>query len=228
MHRCGNTRRTSTARIWAGSASTAERRGGTMQRKDRQTEEEQRAERLTRSFLSGNISRRSFMARAAGFSTLALSATSLGAVLAACTSSSSTSTGTNAAPATGAPTAGGTLQAALTGEPDTIDPATSTIYTGAQVYDNIFNKLIDLDENNKFYGQLATKWTAPDDKTWVFDLVDGVKFHNGETFGPEDVVYTFERILDPKTGSGYTPLYDAISKVEATGTNQVTFHLKTS
>src|SRR6478672_1539692 len=195
-----------------------------MQRND----EELRAERLTRSFLSGNISRRSFMARAAGFSTLALSATSLGAVLAACTSSTSSSTGTSTAPATGAPTAGGTLQAALTGEPDTIDPATSTIYTGAQVYDNIFNKLIDLDASNNFYGQLATKWTASDDTTWVFDLVDGVKFHNGESFGPDDVVYTFNRILDPKTASSYAPLYDAISSVEATGASQVTFHLKTS
>ena len=194
-----------------------------MQRSD----EEQRAEQLARSFLTGNISRRSFMARAGGFSALALSATSLGAVLAACTNGTTTTSGAVSAPATGAPTAGGTLQAALTGEPDTIDPATSTIYTGAQVYDNIFNKLIDLDENNEFYGQLATKWDAPDDKTWVFDLVDGVTFHNGETFGPEDVVYTFERILDPKTGSGYAPLYDAISKIEATGTNQVTFHLKT-
>src|SRR5436853_201658 len=225
MHRCGSTQRSSTARIWDGSASTAERkRGGNMQRND----EEQRAERLARSFLTGNISRRSFMARAAGCSTLDASATSLGAVLAACTSSSSTTTGSSAAPATGAPTAGGTLQAALTGELYTIDPATWTIYTGAQVYDNIFNKLIDLDENNKFYGQLATKWTAPDDKTWVFDLVDGVKFHNGESFGPDDVVYTFERILDPKTASSYAPLYDAISKVEASGPSQVTFHLKTS
>src|SRR6478609_11945098 len=185
MHRCGNTPRSSTTRTWDGSASIAEReRGGNMQRND----EEQRAERLARSFLSGNISRRSFMTRAAGFSTLALGATSLGAVLAACTSSTSTTSGTNAAPASGAPTAGGTLQAALTGEPDTIDPATSTIYTGAQVYDNVFNKLIDLDPSNNFYGQLATKWTATDDKTWVFDLVDGVKFHNGDSFGPDDVV----------------------------------------
>ena len=107
--------------------------------------------------------------------------------------------------------------AALTGEPDTIDPATSTIYTGAQVYDNIFNKLIDLDPSNQFYGQLATKWNAPDDQTWVFDLVDTATFHNGEEFGPDDVVYTFERILDPKTASSYAPLYDAITKVEATG-----------
>jgi peptide/nickel transport system substrate-binding protein len=191
-----------------------------------QNDEEQRAERLARSFLRGDLSRRSFLGRAAGFSGVALAATSLGAVLDACTKAT-TSSGPGGAAATGAPTAGGTLQAALTGEPDTIDPATSTIYTGAQVYDNIFNKLVDLDASNKFYGQLATAWNAPDDKTWVFDLVDTATFHNGEKFGPNDVVYTFERILDPKTASSYAPLYNAIDKVEATGPTQVTFHLKT-
>jgi peptide/nickel transport system substrate-binding protein len=189
--------------------------------------EEQRAERLARSFLTGDLSRRSFLRRAAGFSAAALSASSLGAVLAACTKST-TSAGPSGGAATGSPTAGGTMKAALTGEPDTIDPATSTIYTGAQVYDNIFNKLIDLDVSNKFYGQLATAWNAPDDKTWVFDLVDNATFHNGEAFGPADVVYTFNRILDPKTASSYAPLYNAIDKIEATGPTQVTFHLKTS
>jgi peptide/nickel transport system substrate-binding protein len=188
--------------------------------------EEQRAERLVRSFLGGTISRRQFLRRAGGFSAAAIGATSLGAVLTGCSSSGGTTPSGSAA--TAAPTAGGTLKAALTGEPDTIDPATSTIYTGAQVYDNIFNKLIDLDESNEFYGQLATNWEAPDDTTWVFDLVDNATFHNGEPFTPDDVVYTFERILDPKTASSYAPLYSAIGKVEATGEHQVTFHLKTS
>ena len=119
------------------------------------------------------------------------------------------------------------MKAALTGEPDTLDPATSTIYTGAQVYDNIFNKLIDIDPAGKFYGQLATAWKAPDQKTWVFDLVSGATFHNGEPFGPNDVKYTFDRILDPKTASSYAPLYDAIKSTEVTGPTQVTFHLKT-
>ncbi len=191
------------------------------------THEEQQAERLARSFLNGDISRRSFLRRAGGFSVVALTTTSLGAVLAACTKSSEKAT-TSSAPATGTPVAGSTLKAALTGEPDTLDPATSTIYTGAQVYDNIFNKLIDLDTSSKFYGQLATAWNSPDDKTWVFDLVDNATFHNGEKFGPDDVVYTFERILDPKTASSYAPLYNAISKVEATGPTQVTFHLTSS
>jgi len=123
------------------------------------------------------------------------------------------------------PTYGGVLKAALTGEPDTLDPATSTIYTGAQVYDNIFSKLIDLDENNEFYGVLATDWEQVDETTWVFDLVDNATFHNGEPFTSADVVYTFDRILDPATASGYAPLFDAIESVEATGPYQVTFNL---
>ena len=47
-------------------------------------------------------------------------------------------------------------------------------------------------------GELATKWTADDDTTWVFDLVDNATFHNGEAFTADDVKYTFERILDPE------------------------------
>ena len=40
-----------------------------------------------------------------------------------------------------------------------LDPTRSQIYTGAQVYDNIFSKLIDIDENQKFYGVLAKSWS---------------------------------------------------------------------
>ena len=72
---------------------------------------------------------------------------------------------------------------------------------------------------------LATDWEQVDETTWVFNLVDNATFHNGEPFTPADVVYTFERILDPATASGYAPLFDAIESVEETGPNQVTFNL---
>lgn len=124
-------------------------------------------------------------------------------------------------------TPGGTLVGALTGEPDTLDPATSAIYTGAQVYDNIFSKLIDIETDGSFYGVLATDWSATDDVTWMFELRPDVTFHNGETFGPADVVYSFGRLLDPDTASPYAGLFDSIDSVEATGDAQVTFHLKT-
>ena len=122
---------------------------------------------------------------------------------------------------------GGTLQAALTGEPDSLDPAVSQIYTGAQVYDNIFSKLIDIDSNQRFYGVLAKSWKQVNPRLWVFDLRSGVKFHNGEQFTAADVKYTFERILNPKTASGYAPLYTAISRVEVVNPHRVAFHLKT-
>jgi peptide/nickel transport system substrate-binding protein len=182
-------------------------------------EERTEAEALAQGFLKGRITRRELFSRAGKLGAGAVAASSLGTVLAACGGSKSSASTT--------PKAGGTLRAALTGEPDSLDPATSTIYTGAQVYDNVFSKLIDIGSDQQFYGVLAKSWTQQDEKAWAFDLVDNATFHNGEKFGAADVKYTFERILDPKTGSGYAPLYTAIDGIEVAGPTRAIFHLKT-
>jgi len=191
-------------------------------------DDQARAESLARQFLHGDLSRRDFLRRSGGIGAGVFAATSLGSLAMAVANSPGAIAQSPAAGINASIVPGGILKAALTGEPDTLDPATSTIYTGAQVYDNIFSKLIDLDENNEFYGVLATKWQQTSPTTWVFDLADGVTFHNGEPFTSADVKYTFERILDPKTASGYSPLYDVIDSVEATTPSQVTFKLKTA
>ncbi len=121
---------------------------------------------------------------------------------------------------------GGDLRAALTGEPDVLDPATSSIYTGAQVYEGIFSKLIDVDASGKFVGDLATAWEQVDPTTWKFTLVDNATFHNGDKFSSADVKYSFERILDPKTASAYAGLYAQIASVEAPDPQTAIFHLK--
>ena len=79
-----------------------------------------------------------------------------------------------------APKRGGILKAGLTGQPDQLDPATSSVYTAAQVYDNIFDKLVVLNARGNFLPALATKWRQLDPKTWEFDLVHNAVFHNGE------------------------------------------------
>jgi peptide/nickel transport system substrate-binding protein len=186
-------------------------------------------ERLARQFLQGRIDRRTFLHRGAVMG--ATGGGLLASLLAAC-GGSSTKPLTDTKTATtggggGTAVKGGTLKAALTGEPDSLDPAKSQIYTGAQVYDNIFSKLVDLDTDGKLYGVLATKWTQVDPKTWTFELRDGVMFHNGEPFSAKDVKFTFERILDAKTASGYAPLYDVIKTITVDAPTKVTFHLKT-
>ncbi|MBP2707744.1 hypothetical protein JOL79_28570 [Microbispora sp. RL4-1S] len=167
------------------------------------------------------LPRRSFLQRA-GLLGLAVAG---GGIVSACSPSGSKA---GAAAGSGAPAAGGVLKAALTGEPDSLDPAVSSVYTGAQVYDGIFSKLVDLGPDGQVVPRLATKWTPTDEKTWTFDLVGNAYFHNGEKFTGDDVKYTFERILNPKTASAYAPLYAPIDAVEVVSPTQVVFHLKTS
>jgi peptide/nickel transport system substrate-binding protein len=57
---------------------------------------------------------------------------------------------------------------------------------------NIFNGLVDFDENFRIIPSLATSWNNPDSLTWRFFLRQGVKFHNGDDFTAEDVKYSFE------------------------------------
>ena len=51
---------------------------------------------------------------------------------------------------------------------------------------------------NEYKGQLATAWQAVDDKTLEFELRQGVKFHNGEEFDADDVVYTLNFVSKPE------------------------------
>ena len=153
---------------------------------------------------------------------LAIAAISVSLLLAACGASTKPATSTSVATIKD----GGTLRAALTGEPDVLDPATSSLYTGAQVYEGIFSKLIDMDASGKFVPDLATKWTQTNPTTWKFTLVTTATFHNGEKFTSADVKYTFERILNPKTASAYAGLYAQIDSIDATDPASVVFHLK--
>jgi len=108
-----------------------------------------------------------------------------------------------------------------------LDPATSSIYTGAQVYEGIFSKLLDMDTSGKFLPDLATKWKQTNPTTWTFTLVNNATFQNGEKFSSTDVKYTFDRILNPATASAYAGLYAQIDSVEAVTPTTVVFHLKT-
>lgn len=164
-----------------------------------------------------SVSRRSFMKWGA---VAGLGAVSLESILAACAPSSNSPTGTIIKP-------GGKLRAAIAGQPDSLDPQTSKLYASAQVYDNLFSKLIDIDADGSIVGMLATKWTQRDDRTWVFDLREGVHFHNGDKFTANDVKYTFERMLDPKTASTYATFFTPLSGVEVASPTQVIFHLST-
>ncbi len=124
------------------------------------------------------------------------------------------------------PRPGGTLNVALTGQPDQLDPATTLGYTSVQIYDNIFDNLVEMDPQGNFKPKLAKTWRQLDSKTWEFHLVDNAVFHNGEHFTANDVAYTINRILNPKTASSQVATFNQIQAVQVVDKYTVRFHLK--
>ncbi len=58
---------------------------------------------------------------------------------------------------------------------------------------NIYEGLVRYNETLEHEPALATGWEILDATTWRFTLRKGVKFHNGNTFNADDVVFSYRR-----------------------------------
>lgn len=95
-----------------------------------------------------------------------------------------------------------TLVVGLDADPPQLDPHRSTAAVDRQVYQSLYNTLIDIDEDLKFVPELAKDWKiSTDGKTYTFQLQKGVKFHDGTSFNAKAVKFNFERMLNPEFGS---------------------------
>jgi peptide/nickel transport system substrate-binding protein len=74
--------------------------------------------------------------------------------------------------------------------------------------------------------ELAETWDVDAAHTrWVFHLRRGVTWHDGEPFTADDVVFTFERLLDPDVGAADRALF-AGTRVSMLGPYDVELKLK--
>jgi peptide/nickel transport system substrate-binding protein len=127
--------------------------------------------------------------------------------------------------AQGQPRRGGILRVATVDKPVNMDPGFAQLYSSLQVYQNVFNKLVYVDEAGNFIPGLAKSWKQENDKTWLFDLVDNAVFHNGEPMSSKDVVFTFNRLMDAKNKLPMRVFFTPVQGVEAVGASQVRFHM---
>lgn len=153
--------------------------------------------------------------------------------LTACNSSDSTSgdsgkdKGTAATEPAKARTDKDTLTIALDADPPQMDPHLSTAAVDRQVYQALYNKLIDVDENLKFVPELATKWDISEDgKTYTFTLRDDVFFQDGTKFNAEAVKSNFERMLNPDFGSPRLSEINLIDNIKVVNDSTIQIHLK--
>jgi peptide/nickel transport system substrate-binding protein len=124
------------------------------------------------------------------------------------------------------PRPGGIVKQAWSSSPRTLDPALAIQGDEYMLMQNLYDNLVRIDEKLTPQPQLATRWGADDSgKTWTFNLRPGVKFHHGKALTAQDVVFTIERILDPKTASPGRALFTLVEKVEAPDPQTVRFRL---
>ena len=121
---------------------------------------------------------------------------------------------------------GGVLKFAVPSVKPGLDPAHTSTGDGYMLTQAIFSNLTRIDDRLEPKPQLAKSWDANAQSTvWTFHLQQGVKFHNGRELTADDVVFSIDRILDPKTASRGAKALGPIKKVVAKDRYTVVFEL---
>lgn len=107
-----------------------------------------------------------------------------------------------------------------------LDPAVGSDYASSIALCNLYDSLVFPNPDGSVKPWLAKSWEISEDGlTYTFELVPGVKFHNGDELTADDVVFSLERILT--IGEGYGYLFTAnVEGAEVLEKYKVQFNLK--
>ena len=78
----------------------------------------------------------------------------------------------------------------------------------------IFNGLVRYDKNLKLEGELAESWEVdPNGKKITFRLRKNVKWHDNVPFSSDDVMFTYRKMIDPRTPTAYGEAFKQVRRV---------------
>ena len=146
---------------------------------------------------TGRMTRRQLLVRASVFG---FSLTAAGRLLAACGGS----TATEGSPsASAAPKSGGSIKVTALTPLSALDPVTMYQTGDIATVEQICEYLIWVNNDLTLRPVLAETW-SPDASgaVWTFKLRQGVTFNEGSPCTADDVVATFDRLVNPDSGSG--------------------------
>jgi peptide/nickel transport system substrate-binding protein len=180
--------------------------------------------------LAGRLDRRDFLRRGA---VAGMSASVMGALLAACggANSPSSSSASSGGGSGGTPTKGGTLRLASQTPATAINPMIVDDGGGLCMLAQT-GEFLTFDNNLllRLEPMLATSWSHNGDgSVWTFKLRPNVKFHNGAPLTADDVVYTLKQLSDPKNSSNALSTFTGVlvpAGVRRVDDTTVAFHLE--
>ena len=136
-----------------------------------------------------------------------------------------------AMPADESSAASGTIVIAMGAAPVSLDPADHRSRESETVIRNMFDGLVTRDTSSGVHMQLAESMDWADEQTLNIKLREGVKFHDGTEMTADDVVFTFERIIN-ENAIEYPELHTSprkgliapLESIEKTGDYSVAMH----
>ena len=94
-----------------------------------------------------------------------------------------------------APASAKTLRFASAFDPNSLDPHSLALLYQTRVVTQIYEGLVNRDQNFKLEPSLAVSWQATAPTVWRFKLRPDVKFHDGAQFTADDAAFSIERAL---------------------------------
>jgi ABC-type transport system substrate-binding protein len=111
------------------------------------------------------------------------------------------------------PKQGGTMTVTYKDDVSTLDPAIGYDWQNWSMIKSLFSRLLDYKPGTtELTPDLAESYTvSADGLTYTFKLRHGVKFHNGREMNADDVAYSYNRTVDPKTQSPGAGFFKSIA-----------------
>ena len=127
--------------------------------------------------------------------------------------------GADASSPSASPAAGKTtLHVGWTAEPDNLNPMIGYETSALELFHLNYDYLVGFKASDlQPTPELATSWTHSEDgKVWTFKLREGVKWQDGEPFTADDVVFTFETIIEDEVSNyvGYTEYIETVKALD--------------
>jgi oligopeptide transport system substrate-binding protein len=105
---------------------------------------------------------------------------------------------------TGGKTGNNILNRGTASEPPSLDPHLAQGNSASALLDDLFVGLTTTDSQGKLIGGLAESWAVSDDGlSWTFKLRPGLLWSDGTPITAADVVWSLQRLMDPKTAARY-------------------------
>lgn len=124
------------------------------------------------------------------------------------------------------PVPGGTLKISHSTRIATLNPLALSGPAEYPCIDMLYSRLTRIGLDSEPHPDLAESWEASEDATqFTYHLREGVTFHDGTPLTADDVVATYEAILNPDIPSSATSVLDMVDSVEALDDLTVRFTL---